>query len=236
MKMIEKLRQKNKEKNRIREEYFQEVQTLLDDFNDLNKNEKFDAFLNICNIYQRQAEQRNIQALIREMNQTALHISVKLRDLEMASILLQNNADPNSLDHFKKSPLYIAIEQRDLEMTKLLFFYGACPVGIKNQKSIVNLQMEPEIYKFYKLAMAINLLGTVFKLNKQILNVFLLYEAPDILPQKRAQKIKDILKKQKQGLQFCLNYDRNPDKGKNDDINNTKNINNINQVDNSNEF
>lgn len=56
---------------------------------------------------------------------SALHLAVKLGNLEIASILLKGGADPNVVGANKETPIFEAIKNNDVEIIALLKEYGA---------------------------------------------------------------------------------------------------------------
>lgn len=56
---------------------------------------------------------------------SALSLAVKLGNLRIAKILLENGANPNLVGAYKETPIFDAVKQNDVPMIELLQSYGA---------------------------------------------------------------------------------------------------------------
>ena len=69
-----------------------------------------------------------------------LHIAVKTGLYDTVTLLLENNANVNILDHKKRSPLHMAVSNADCMVTRMLLFRGA-NVHSSDQNGLTALQI-----------------------------------------------------------------------------------------------
>ncbi len=69
---------------------------------------------------------------------SALHVAIKMGDLKIAKILLENGADINFQDNNGNTPLILAIKKKDLELVSFVVLQGA-DVNLANNEGITPL-------------------------------------------------------------------------------------------------
>ena len=69
---------------------------------------------------------------------SALHVAIKMGDLKIAAILLENGADINFQDNNGNTPLILAVKKKDLELVTFVILRGA-DVNLANNDGITPL-------------------------------------------------------------------------------------------------
>ena len=67
----------------------------------------------------------NLNKVEDTIGQSALHIAIERKNLQIVKLLLQHNADPNLIDKLWKSPLHIAVKNGHIGIIKELLKHGA---------------------------------------------------------------------------------------------------------------
>lgn len=60
-----------------------------------------------------------------EDGSTLLHLAIKLKDIKLLKLFLDNNVNVNLADYNRIAPIHLAIKNNRLDMLKLLIEYGA---------------------------------------------------------------------------------------------------------------
>ena len=69
---------------------------------------------------------------------TALHVAIKMGDLKVAQLLLDNGADINAQDFNGYTPLILAVKMRNLELVTFVVTHGA-DVNLANKDGVTPL-------------------------------------------------------------------------------------------------
>lgn len=94
---------------------------------------------------------------VNELDKTALHLAIEEENLEMISLLLNNNASVNMENIFSNIPLYYAIFSKSLKIIEILVMNGS-EVNKKNLNGVTPLSLAFYIINEFDLLQSIALL------------------------------------------------------------------------------
>lgn len=111
------------------------------------------------------------RAPLTRLSDTRLHVAIKTNDFETTKILLQKDADPNSIDEAGTTPLELAVNNGDTRLVRLLLAFGANQ-NIKTQEgrsTLLHLAIEKgNRYNNFNEPMISVLLGLDLQLNPEM--------------------------------------------------------------------